>query len=364
MLLKNLISHLHFNSDLRITLISHSSGVLKNSYKEVCNYIEYNSFQKIFFYLLEFLRIKKLYLRTKYPVHSYPLIYSNTIACTPLAMEFEEPGRKIIQHVHELSYASRILQVRENLKKSVSKTHLFIAASHAVARFLKDEILVDDSKIRVIHEFPVSTPDQKKSYSRGKIRNDFVILEDDFLIGMCGTPEWRKGIDLFVQLALRMTNEREGEKYHFLWVGGTNNQLQEARHDVEALGLSSKIHFVECVEDASPYYSAMDLFALTSREDPFSVAMLEAAASGLPIVCFDKAGGGPEFVGRDAGVVVPYIDVDCMADACKKLLKDDQLRERVGSTAKQKVNDCYNALQQIKKLQDLISEVMNQKQIQ
>ena len=48
-------------------------------------------------------------------------------------------------------------------------------------------------------------------------------------------------------------------------------------------------------------YAAMDVFALTSREDPFPLVMLEAGGHGLPTVCFAGAGGAEEFAGPAPG---------------------------------------------------------------
>jgi glycosyltransferase involved in cell wall biosynthesis len=81
----------------------------------------------------------------------------------------------------------------------------------------------------------------------------------------------------------------------------------------------------------------MDVFALPSREDPFPLVMLEAATHGLPTVCFAQAGGAPEFVGADAGVVVPYLDVDAFAAACAALRDDPARRTALGLEARRRV---------------------------
>jgi glycosyltransferase involved in cell wall biosynthesis len=112
-------------------------------------------------------------------------------------------------------------------------------------------------------------------------------------------------------------------------------------HDVSQLGLQCNCHFVRAVPEPAAYYNAFDLFALTSREDPFSVAMLEAAATGLPIICFANAGGAPELVEDNAGVVVPYLDVPAMAQACVDLLSDEKRRKELGQNAKAKVQMRY-----------------------
>jgi glycosyltransferase involved in cell wall biosynthesis len=64
---------------------------------------------------------------------------------------------------------------------------------------------------------------------------------------------------------------------------------------------------------------------------------LESALAYTPIICFDKAGGMPEFVRGDAGFVVPYLDLDAMADRALQLLDDDSLRQKQAKTAHDRV---------------------------
>jgi glycosyltransferase involved in cell wall biosynthesis len=128
-------------------------------------------------------------------------------------------------------------------------------------------------------------------------------------------------------------------------------------YDAAKLGLAKLVHFVPSVSDPYPYYSLFDIFALTSREEPFSVSMLEAAECGLPIVCFAGAGGAPELVGDDAGVIVPYLDIDAMAKECIRLLEDDELRHRLGDTARHKVETQYTLAHQGPKLLEAIKSV-------
>ena len=89
----------------------------------------------------------------------------------------------------------------------------------------------------------------------------------------------------------------------------------------------------------------MDVFALTSREDPFPLVMLEAAAAGLPLVCFAQGGGTPEFALPDAGYMVTYLDVAEMADAVVHLLERDGERLHMGQVAAAQVRERHTVEQ-------------------
>ena len=80
-------------------------------------------------------------------------------------------------------------------------------------------------------------------------------------------------------------------------------------------------------------FSAADVFALTSREDPFPTVVLEALSAGLPVVAFDRSGGIPDMLRETKqGDIVPYGDVTAMAAAiCAQLtagIADRQRAER------------------------------------
>jgi glycosyltransferase involved in cell wall biosynthesis len=176
---------------------------------------------------------------------------------------------------------------------------------------------------------------------------------DSFVVGACGGPGWRKGSDLYLQIACRLHRSHGAAAMRFLWVGGGAGADAEAlqfAHDLHALGLERVCERVASTADVDAYYCAMDVFALTSREDPFPLVMLEAGLHGLPTVCFAGAGGGPEFVAADAGIVVPYLDLDRFADAVKALREDPTKRKTLGEGARRKVRQHHGVETQGPKL--------------
>jgi glycosyltransferase involved in cell wall biosynthesis len=285
--------------------------------------------------------IREPNLAKLFPPQQYPVVYANTVDTCDLAMQLVGAGCRLIHHIHELSYASELLGATEILQKAVPTTDFYIADSYSVRDFLTTSISVPPAKIHVIHPFPVAVGQNDcQNSTRQTLRRVLGIADDAFVIGMCGAVDWRKGTDLFVQLAM-LVNRLGMPKCHFVWLGGDSLTHRKALHDVTQLGLQDICHFLTTVFNPEAYFRGFDLFALTSREDPFPVVMLEAAAAGLPIVCFANAGGAPEFVEYDAGIVVPYLDTTAMATACIELLMDDKRRGKLGQNARAKVQLQY-----------------------
>ena len=158
------------------------------------------------------------------------------------------------------------------------------------------------------------------------------------MVGACGMISWRKGTDLFVQLARRVL-AATAKPVMFVWLGGPLDQgeYQNLRYDARVMGIDDRLVFPGAVDSPLPYFNQFDVFVLPSREDPFPLVMMEAASLGKPLVCFAHAGSAPELVESDAGMVVPYMDLDAMAAAVLKLMDDPELRATLGEGARRKI---------------------------
>jgi glycosyltransferase involved in cell wall biosynthesis len=159
------------------------------------------------------------------------------------------------------------------------------------------------------------------------------------VVGGCGTLDWRKGPDIFLQVAAAMVRTGSDRPPHFVWIGGdlTGRPAAQLRFDAERLGVSDIVHFVGATPDTYRYMSIMNVFFLSSREDPFPVVCLEAASLAVPSMYFAESGGMREFVGTDANLVVPYLDVAAAADAIRRLATMPNLLADLGREAKAKV---------------------------
>ncbi|MEO8725230.1 MAG: glycosyltransferase family 4 protein, partial [Acidobacteriaceae bacterium] len=89
------------------------------------------------------------------------------------------------------------------------------------------------------------------------------------------------------------------------------------------------------VEDIAPDYQAMDLFVLPSHREGFPVATLEAQASSLPVVTTDATGTRDSVLDGLTGLLFPVGDLSALHAALDTLLRDPELRERMGKTGAQ-----------------------------
>ncbi len=287
------------------------------------------------------------------------LIYSNTITNGEILEVLAALKCPIITHVHELEYWIHQLGAK-NLEQVKKHTTHYIAASQAVQRNLTTTYGIPETAIDVVHSFvpiPKSMPGPQVA---ARIRAELNIPADAFVVLGSGHETWRKGKDLFVQLAAKFRNGLHGRQVHFLWVGGWQNAEHERNilHDVRHLGVTDRVHFTGEVQNPLDYFTAGDIFAMVSREDPFPLVCLEAAALAKPILCFEGAGGMPELVEGDAGRIIPYLDTIAMAETITALAEDTELLTRLGTTAAHKVRERFDLAVGAQRATELIEMVV------
>jgi glycosyltransferase involved in cell wall biosynthesis len=267
---------------------------------------------------------------------SASLIYVNTVVPGEVVKELSELNVPIVTHVHELEHAIKRWCVNEDLQQLLELTDHFIAASPPVAKNLESAHNVVPARVTTIYSFIECDKTDVHSLNKTAIRKEKQLPERGLILFGCGTTDWRKGPDLFIEVA-RQAEHMGLDGYYFFWIGGDTGELKKLETRVRNLGLKNRVRFLGEFHDARSYFAAGDVFLLTSREDPFPLVCLEAADAGLPIVCFDKAGGMPDFVENDAGYVVPFEDTKAMAEKVVYLCANPEERVRLGATARYKV---------------------------
>ncbi|RWC26029.1 glycosyltransferase family 4 protein [Mesorhizobium sp.] len=123
----------------------------------------------------------------------------------------------------------------------------------------------------------------------------------DILVGFVGRLAWEKGPDKFLKAAEFILQRRP--EVHFAMVG-TGLMEKDLAATVRRAGLESRIHMVGLAREPHRIYPALDLLLHTSRADAMPLTILEAMASGVPVVAIG-VGGVPEIVATgETGILV------------------------------------------------------------
>jgi glycosyltransferase involved in cell wall biosynthesis len=260
------------------------------------------------------------------------LLWLNSAESGQVLRYVDPPATRVVSHVHELEMAlTNSMPERAHREHWLARTDRFVAVADRVAADLVEHHGIDPDRIERHYEFldaGAVTPPPKRDVRA--VRRGLGVGPDVPLVGASGTRGWRKGFDLFLQLARSLACRPGGDGAHLVWLGGDDVGAEPARlaDDVRRLGLPNH-HVVDTVDDPRPWFGAFDVFVLTSREDPYPLVCLEAGLLGRPVVAFD-CGGMTELLDGDNGIVVPALAVEAMADEVTGLLADPGRRDRLG----------------------------------
>ncbi|XWW46458.1 glycosyltransferase family 4 protein [Fibrella sp. USSR17] len=259
------------------------------------------------------------------------------------------PNVPVLAFVHELAMSVNLYADSDDLRFLLQRATRILTVSQATARYYETTWQVAPERITLFTHIDLPAIQQALDVA-GSRTGSLPGLDDlpanAIVVGSCGNAEWRKGTDLFVSLARMLVSldpQPDQPPIYFVWVGLPPGQLHDdLTLDVIKAGMTNRVRFIAPTPDVLRYMARFDVFLLCSREDPYPLVMLEAGLSGIPVVCFEGAGGAAELVETDGGAVVPYLDLLAMDQAIQRLTTNVDLRQQQGQTLRQKIQQRHN----------------------
>ena len=127
------------------------------------------------------------------------------------------------------------------------------------------------------------------------------------------------------------------------------------------LGLNEMVSFVGMRRDILEWLPNFDIFVLPSDWEGISLALLEAMATGIPVVA-TAVGGTPEVVvDGETGLLVPPRDPEALAESITRLLNDPEMRQRMGQAGRQRVQDHFTIEETVLKTEHLYNTLLEEK---
>jgi len=267
------------------------------------------------------------------------------------------------------------------------RTQMFLTIERWLAKLVTDRLIVVSKQQRseIGEKFRVGRPEQFKvvplgldlglfaehASRRAKFRHELCVPDDALLIGIVGRLTEIKNHQMFLNVVARLKAidpacRRQGAvRFIVIGDGALRESLEVQQH---SLGLEKDVIFVGSRKDPEYFYPALDIVALTSRNEGTPLTLIEAMANARPVVATSVGGvvdllgdvveDGPYRVCR-RGIAVPADDEEAFVAALSRIIRDRSLRQELGERGLEFVEVNYSKERLFEDIKDLYGELLH-----
>lgn len=255
---------------------------------------------------------------------------------------------KFVVTRHMLFHLSRLH------RHTLARAHCVIAVSKAVARELRSQRIVSESQLSVVPN-GVDVDRFTAEFDRVEFLQGLGLPKHGPFVGSIGELRTLKRHDDFIRAAALVSSRFPDA--HFVLAGLDTSLSREVHSILEQLvvesGLKDRFHFLGWVEEAEKLLSTIDVFVSASEIESFGLAIAEAMAAGTPVVATATEGAREVVVDGETGLLVPIGDVRRIAEGIAKLLSDEELRTRIGTRAREVVQQKFSLRRMVDQIEQI-----------
>ena len=315
MLLINIAKVLKFQFGIEVSILLLEGGKLLDQYKEIADVsvVSPNNTNEL---------VNQI---SSYQKEGFNFALTNTTVTGAVVPALKKAQFSIVSLIHELPQIIEEMKLSDSAKKIAKYSDKIIFPSEVVSNGF-NQVVKKLQGEKIIRPQGVYNPIHSDNVAREQIRQKLGLTSDDTLIINVGYADLRKGFDIFVNTASYF--EKTDPSVHFLWLGNIALDMQCWIQPKEN-DTPSNFHHIPYVSNVIPFFSAADIFFLTSREDPFPSVVLEAFQIGLPVIGLKDSGGLCELISQ-YGDLVDKGDIQEISNTINKTIKqlDSSLGEK------------------------------------
>lgn len=338
------------NTDVQFDCYVIHKGTLNVKLREICGnvyekppYLHYRVREKLQRFLTRTKTTKEEIFFKAIADNNYDLIYLNSIFSLPEFRKFEKyfPKPKKVLHLHEAHF---LISYFEKLFPTIDPTKnidFIIAVSQTSQKDFLDKYRYSVDKTEIVYPH-IDKPSDTTIEVKKNIRKHLGITEETFVIGNIGNPHLVKSSEMLPMLAYTLKKKYPDFNFKLLIVGGGEENIFSLSNkiDSEKLQVEDKILFIKHQSDVIPYLRIMNLYAMISREESFSLMTVLAAINHIPIISFKNNGGPEELLNNKIALFADYLDFNMLAET---IYEASKASEKINDMAKK----AYNHFQQL-----------------
>jgi len=199
------------------------------------------------------------------------------------------------------------------------RAYAIVVQTEVAARWFRQRVR-GGARISVIPN-PVAAAD-------GRVACPPALPQTPYLLG-AGRLVYQKGFDLLIEAFALIAAHHEHLR---LAIAGDGPELQSLRELAARLHVTQRISFLGPIRELGAVMRNAEVFVLSSRYEGFPNVLLEALASGVPVVATDCPSGPREILGDGSlGLLVPCGQASALAEAVMRIVGDVELRRRLST---------------------------------
>lgn len=226
----------------------------------------------------------------------------------------------------------------------------YITVSYDLARRIQQTFGFPAHKISVVHNgIPLAPFAQPPDLA---LRAALVGATERPIVLTVARLHEQKGIEYLLQAAHTVPDAL------FAIAGdGPHRAVFEAQ--AQTLGVTERVRFLGHRDDVAALLRSCDLFVLPSQQEGLPLSVLEAMASGKPVIATAVGGTGEAVVDNDTGLLVPPADPAALAHAISTLLHDPALAQHLATRGRVRVQQDFSAHTMITRITAIYDELLD-----
>ena len=247
------------------------------------------------------------------------------------------PNLKVVGVSHAFGVYDSFLRRRYIMKKSDSL--LLVGVSNAIRDDVRRALPnFPSERIQTVHNHIDCEKVTERLFTREEARKRLGLTEDEFVVGNVGRLHPDKDQSTLIEAFAKALADMPKARLVIIGEGRLRTELES---QIKALGVSDRVELKGRIEEASRYFRAFDVFALSSDHEPFGMVLLEAMAAPIPVISTDS-GGAPEVLGGKSQFF-SVGDVDALAGQLLHIsLASDECREAVARVLFERLHTLFS----------------------
>lgn len=250
------------------------------------------------------------------------------------------PHIKYITHAHDNMHQlkkpswrdyfikKRITEIYERyllLKRYRICNNNFIVISNNMKEYFSNNVKVSKNKI-ILQPNAINF----KKFNNGLTFKSFDNIKKEIILVTVGRLVKRKNHAFLVDVVKYLDNKKENVKLFIIGSGEEKNNLREKAIKEK---ISEKIVFIGETDNVVDYYHKADIYVHAATYEPFGLVLLEANATGLPIVCLNGQGNQDIVINNMNGFILSLPNIQLFAEKILQLFNNNKLYTEISKNS-------------------------------